>query len=484
MKLNSEAAKQAFEKLIADDTENQHCGLRHAYSQIINDTPIWQLAQSNSPFPEYAESIDNYALCALIKYGAQGISVAHHYADCLGGAYAIYPTDTLINTTTPESRLALFMTIPYFTSPTEVKYLNPKGKTTSAKIGKALAKILPALSEKERHQLADLLKREFAPKPPAKFLLAPANNPDLWKKIYQEAADEYNLTSCMTNYEGIRAIQGYACAHLLPEERREEQMNFALAYIVDEDGIPYARAIVNTKSKEFISTYSARVGEMEKSLHAAGYRHNEQALDGMYIYAGDEGEYAPYVDGHHEADEVYFANKRFWKINSYGDYTLDTTTGYAPDTGEQCECCGDIAREVTAVRDYVRFTDNFVESYVCEGCRGNNFTFVPSEGEYYPDDFIATDNRGETIILHHHFLDNHIAIGDSWYHIDDVVFSEFHDEYIPEDEAIYVDFLEDNIWLSDLTLSSREEDGFWDFHYAGLNNLAIENNCHISQIQE
>lgn len=479
--MKTEQAIKALSELIDNAPSREQSVLRLAHRQPTKETLVWQWVQSGEPLPESAEAVANYALCALVKYGAQGINTAQHYANYLSAAHAIRPTSEVISAINAKMRLALFLTMPYFVSATEIKYLNNKGKTVSAKIGKALAKILPALSEKERHQLADLLKREFAPKPPAKFLLAPADNPDLWADIYQRAADEYNLTSCMTSYEGIRAIQGYACANLLPEDKREGQMIYALAYLADDAGIPYARAIVNTRDKLFVSTYSAYAGEMEKSLHAAGYRHDAQALDGMYIFAGDDGEYAPYVDGHHAANDTYFDNKRFWQIQRYGDYDLDSTSGLAPDCGEQCECCGEHAQETYVVRDYVSFSDTFSETYVCDDCRGRHFSFVPSEGEFFPDSFVATDNRGDTIILHHHFLDNHVSIDDDWYHVDDVVYSDYHDGHIPEDSAVYLDFIDDYVNKWEI---KAESEGYYNFHSDWLNQQAIEHGRHISQMQE
>lgn len=380
-----------------------------------------------------------------------------------------------------ENLPSLIKTMPYFTSHNEVKYLNNKGKTVSAKIGKVLAKILPALSEKERHQLADALKREFAPKPPVPLLFAENDQPEQWVNIYCQAADEYNLTSCMTDDNGYIAISGYACARLLPAEIRENQMRYKLAYLADDDGIPYARAIVDTEEKLYVSTYSAdnKKGEMEKSLYAAGYRCAQDALDGMYIYAGEDGDRAPYLDGHHYADDTYLSGMRFWVVSNTGDYLLTETSGYAPNSGAYCERCDSSCHDdgITRVMDYDGRA--FTPAYVCDSCRRVHYTYVNAHSAYFPDIYVAQDNRGDYIVIHSDYTDEHICIDDDWYHMDDVVYSEYAEEYFPHNDAIFVDFLED--YIPNHYINLNVNDTYFNFSDACLNHAALDAGYHTSQ---
>ena len=418
------------------------------------------------------------ATYAAIRWITEDNTHPHNHARAYESAsYPVLPKPGSAAENLPN----LIKAMPYFTSHNEIKYLNNKGKTTSAKIGKALVKILPALPEKERHQIADALKREFAPKPPVPLLFAENDQPEQWVNIYRRAADEYNITSCMTDDAGYLAISGYACAHLLPAEMRENQMRYKLAYLADDAGIPYARAIVDTEEMLYISTYSAdsEKGEMEKSLYAAGYRYAQAALDGMYIYAGEDGDRAPYLDGHHYADDTYLNGIRFWIVSDTGDYLLTETNGYAPNSGAYCERCdsGCHEDEITRVMDYDGSA--FTSAYVCDNCRRVHYTYVNAHSAYFPDRYVAQDNRGDYLVTHSNYTDEHICIDDDWYHMDDVVYSEYADEHFPANDTTFVDFLES--YIPNHCINLNVADTYFDFSDVYLNQVALEVGYHTSQ---
>lgn len=123
----------------------------------------------------------------------------------------------------------------------------------------------------------------------------------------------------------------------------------------------------------------------------------------------------PYLDG---CDRVSVYGGRV-HIDYDGEIECTSTSG-VQDLGVECDCCGEMVDPDTlsTVAD---------GSAVCEYCIENEYSFVDSAYEYYPND--------------------------------EVVYSDYVGEYLLNEEAIYADGIEDYINECDTIEVSVRVDG-------------------------
>lgn len=431
------------------------------------------------------------AVCTALHHAAHNDALisAHFWAwESAQKGKHIIELDDMLCAMPNDMAWRIIHALPFFINENEVQYLSEKGKIQKSKIGKFIGKVCPEMAEKERHKLADKLKRLHGVKPATPLEFIGNGQPHLWQWVYRQAYEVYNLSSCMTDDDCYPAIEGYACKNLLPADKREKQARFKLAYLMDDDGEPYARAVVNCETMQYASHYCADAysGALEKSLHAAGYRHSSSALDGCYIWAGEDGDRAPYLDGHHRAESVYIEGERFWRVCEGGEYILTTTSGFAPDCDSYCSCCEQRTNgELTAVQNWISNCYLFEIAEVCESCLRSDYTYLPQHGEYFQDIFIDTATNGDKLVTVGDYTDDYVCINDIWYHYDDVVYSDFYGDYIPSDESVFVDCLDLYVYDSDIN-HTQEHDGeyYYGFHDSALNEQVKCVDKHISQIPE
>ena len=173
------------------------------------------------------------AVCTALHHAAHNDALisAHFWAweNAIKGKHSI-DLDDMLCSLPNDAAWRIIHALPFFINENEVQYLSEKGKTQKAKIGKLIAKLLPNIAEKERHKLADKLKRLHGVKPATPLQFVGNSEPNAWNWVYRQAYLVHDVASCMTDDDCYLTIEGYACHNLLPVEKQEKQARYQLAY--------------------------------------------------------------------------------------------------------------------------------------------------------------------------------------------------------------------------------------------------------------
>jgi hypothetical protein len=180
--------------------------------------------------------------------------------------------------------------------------------------------------------------------------------------------------------------------------------DFAVAYFLNADGKPAARAVcaLNEESNPAAGGEYTRIygdsDRMTKLLHDAGFTNDSDAYSNKRLLklTDSTGEYiAPYVDGDYcDVDD----DGDYWVFSSSGEHNVQQASGYIkPDEDSaQCNRCGDTCDEEDLT---------YIESEgqdVCQGCLDHSYTLARTTPggieEYFGDshsNIYYCESRGE-----------------------------------------------------------------------------------------
>lgn len=253
-----------------------------------------------------------------------------------------------------------------------------------------------------------------------------ATTAEEWITAYASAR---GFSSCM---EGEECVRVYA----YPDN------GLALAYM-EFEGETIARCIVNTERKLYVRVYGDC--RIKYALEALGYSHDgRRALSGVKlraIYSGGDL-VMPYLDAVGAVE--WNGRDDYCVVTEGGNYSAQSTGGYAEPAGEPCADCGDRMHEDD--RNYIERED----VYVCDSCVQHNFTYAivgrHDSREYIRDSEVITINGvayiddPDTLSYLGFVLDN----SEEWIDADDAVFLEYLGEYAHIDNCTRLDIETDD----------------------------------------
>ena len=230
----------------------------------------------------------------------------------------------------------------------------------------------------------------------------------------------------------------------------------AVAYIKDGDRI-ISRAVTNEKDKQYSRIYGNEI-RLRNALYALGYSEGGIAGCKLLRLETDRGfVVAPYID---YTPEVYVYDDCLYVEEPPDAEYIDNqiaefTNGLLNGEMESCESCGECMHEHEAT---------YVEGcgLICECCRDEHFVYAHisrghSDWIRYED---AVEYDGEWYYYYNLDEFDLVVIEGEVYSMEDVVYSEFHCEYIVRDDAVEVvmesDGTTDYLWEDDTHL--YEED--------------------------
>lgn len=284
---------------------------------------------------------------------------------------------------------------------------------------------------------------------------------DGWNNVYRSSF----ITSCMNNDNyGLTSHDTYRCyataAHGLPSN------GLRLAYIVGtntEDAV--ARCIVHEPSKTYVRVYGDSL--LTTLLEAAGYEYNHKAWNSsdMFLWTDHHpvnGWLSPYVD----ADGVRFElglldGEHILRVSDNGRWSLRNLSGSTDDSvpdngeeyeGERCVYCGDDGDpDDGSYSAYCvnRLGDASSYDFVCEHCLREHFVWAYHEGGNYQCRESDVIEVGDDYYVNtYDNLDYYEIVRcereGEYYLRDNVCWSEVQDDYIPDDEAVQIAFLDDD----------------------------------------
>lgn len=137
-----------------------------------------------------------------------------------------------------------------------------------------------------------------------------------------------------------------------------------------------------------------------------------------------DGLLAPYLD----RDSTVKDSGDYLVVSRYGDIELSGTQGTVNDYDYHCECCGD------GLDEYNTYWAN--DAIYCEQCHNERFTFCDNCEEYEEDHLVRQVEGRHTCVCDHcvGYASDYVEHGRSIYHLDDCMFVEDLDEYMPLSE--------------------------------------------------
>lgn len=347
-----------------------------------------------------------------------------------------------------------------------------RGREVRTTMGRMLTRLVgpdsanPLLTEL---QIKTLAERYVARQVPlGEVLFIENTDPDGWEEIYNNGPH-----SCM---------QGESCVRVYARPGN----GLRLAYAVNEDGDPIARAIVreDTDPPQFVRVYpnpdtdelTAVHTQFKARLQALGYVHGN--LNGIKLAYEecDEGIVAPYidtgVDGTQSASIGYDSQGAYLLIERSGDLELDTTAGYV-SLGVECEECGDrYDPDDGTYSEYHHmsicpycvdhsFALAYVSRYEQDYVRADEVIYCESDGEHY------AEREANNLDIYQ------CEASGYWYHIDDLIVCDagryegdfihyelVEQDHLTEERAHHDDMTEtDDGWVLDGNLEVCEITG-------------------------
>ena len=328
---------------------------------------------------------------------------------------------------------------------------------------------------------------------------------DLWTTIYNSP----NMTSCMKSELGIEIIQSYATSSPCwanKDGQRQDDNGLILCYFNTPEQAE-GRAIVNLKTKEYVSTYGD-VETLKYLLNKNGIRQCYEALLNVPIVVtktNDGKTLGPYLDGSvsyaYEIDSNYSSDENKIVINitddsRYAEFQLTESNCEVIDFSKQfkCACCQVIysRSEVNPFEVYHIENYDIVETpeEVCkEDCidevhyhkvyDGRKTYIVNNLSEAIRDGQVICPKGSDEFFLNNNFTikchelhysehhqewycgDNDIELVDGDYYekdlvehsdyqgenilIENAVWSNYHNSYLSEDNAVCSDPMNDYI---------------------------------------
>lgn len=231
--------------------------------------------------------------------------------------------------------------------------------------------------------------------------------------------------------------------------------------VMFQGGEPKARALFNKNNKQYPMIY----GQWEKMkvlLDKNGFEHGD--LDGAKIkripIGNGNGIVMPYIDGHRKLDrsennstkvDVFedhcvISKHGAYAANEYERAAIDVTGSraiYDNDPGSDeddeddsycdCEHCGDNVHEDST------YWISYGDIRVCESCYENEVIELRQQGTRST---VSALNERNFIEINERYYEDIAAVEYWGYH-----WSDYHDEYVHEDHAVYVE--DANDWYSE-----------------------------------
>ena len=305
-------------------------------------------------------------------------------------------------------------------------------REVKTRLGKFLARFKDdlELNDDEIKLIVDSYNAELAKNQDLKFNLLSDDieNEVKWASVYSDVS---MVRSCMS--EKNFAIRTY-CTGL---------NQVSLAYLTNSLNNVVSRCIVRNDedSRGYVRFYpshhESKYSALLKALLSEKGYINQVSLEGVYLRAleNEHGEYfAPYIDGDvQEGDLIRENDILYIKINSYGEYALNQTSGFLEDSSNcDCDGCGDSYHEddLTYVCDY-----NY-----CESCLDNQFAYSNYHERYIDRDDAIWVSSQDDYFLSDDSCIIYIENDDDYYHIDDTFYCEFTEENYHIDDIGYVYF--------------------------------------------
>lgn len=309
-----------------------------------------------------------------------------------------------------------------------------EGREVRTRLGKFLARFKDdlQLDDDEIKKVVDNFNADVIKDRDLKLTILDDNeeNQYNWANVYQ---NNRHVHSCMTHKPN--AIRTYCSGFNA----------LKLAYLTNGEGEVVSRTIIRDDDEKGYIRFYPSTGEnkysllLKNMLEEKGF--NKQVdLNGVLLKAIEDEHgnyYAPYLDGEANYGTVEPINDKFYiQIGYDGDYCLDNTSGYLSDNMNSCESCGDTHHEedMSWIGDYL----------YCSHCSEENFCYSDYHGEYL--------NRDEAVWVesmndYFHENDSYIVWVESegeHYHEDDVVFCDFTEEAILNDNSTVIMFYINN----------------------------------------
>jgi len=294
------------------------------------------------------------------------------------------------------------------------------------------------------------------------------SNADEWANVYE---NDSIVRSCMSNRG--EAIKTYCTG-------RNE---LSLAFLMNGDNKVVSRTIIRTNSdpeshgyiRFYPSTSENKYSILLKNMIAEKGFINQVDLNGAYLKAIEDhsgNHYAPYLDG--SANYADFTSDTKLLIIGYeGDYCLDTTHGYLGEDIAHCCCCDE-----THHQDDMHWIND--DTY-CDSCVEENFKYSEYHDQYIrSDDAVWVSCKEDYYFYDDSFI---VWVEDEgkYYHIDDddIVFLERKDKYVHRDNVIYSDFYDELILENECTIILF----FLNDSFISNEIHCTEKNCHYKDIK-
>ena len=255
------------------------------------------------------------------------------------------------------------------------------------------------------------------------------------------------------------------------------ELGWRLAVRLDDDGDVLGRALVNVKENAFVRSYSKNRGwgadvELESWLKNQGIDHLDNwrgcrlkliKVDNQYV--------APYLDGDVRTGDL---NCGFMEICEHGEYEMDNVSGFATlvDSAE-CEDCNEYCDEDEMNRTYCGRS-------ICQSCADRNYVWSEySENYVHEDNAVYVDAAEE--YMHEDDVGNagyvYIESRSEWHNESDCVMCEsdgnwYHQDDLIEHEIMMVDAgsREGEYWDADDVIVTRDGQ---IFHNDDLGDLVV-----------
>lgn len=338
----------------------------------------------------------------------------------------------------------------------------------------------------------------------------PNNEADNWIKVYKSP----HITSCMKKETTIDSIKSYAISSPCwnknffdVEKNKNVEMsqtdNHLILCYFNTPELAQARAIVNTKSRQYVTSYGDR-NTLNLLLEEHGFIMNKYAFENVKIAvrlkdseaeAEDEIDphyFGPYVDGKAcYGDMCSLINKGQVAIinlhsnKKYSDFGLDNSDSRVIEHAHEykCPCCFEIkSLENDGIPLYHVKNDYAEESgdYVCarSGCTNqyhdiiyNSYTIhVDNFDEAESNDWIIKDEDGQyyvndkDTIKYNNLVyskhndrwysdpDNYVYVNDDPVDVYDATYCEFNNEYVLNEHAVWSDYHHSNLSEDDVVV--------------------------------
>ena len=254
--------------------------------------------------------------------------------------------------------------------------------------------------------------------------------------------EHVGFTSCMDSDHSFPGEHHPACVYDSPDIK--------LAYLGDKKNQKlYARALINVKSKEFSVVYGNE--QLEDLLINKGYKSGDLLgcrLKKVRVYEAYSTEYyMPYIDG----ESGIADDGDWWRVSDICDFYADDTSGVThTDTAECSHCCASFNSE--------SLTEAASGELLCEYCIGEYYVMAVTSVSFsgiWSSELVHVDDAVYSYYHRQHFHSDLID--------DDIMYSNYHDDYFLDNKCHYSEWEQDYLLPDDgdvmhVTSSDGDED--------------------------